>query len=86
MSKNGNSPQIHTAMVASGFPYLTVNTVNELLNVFDPARQGLPWENFLMLSGHIAHARSVFEWNDLDRDGWIKLDQDQLIQISAYLH
>jgi len=77
--------EIHTAMTQAGFQYLTMSTISELLHKYDRSRLGLLWEEFLMMAAHIAHCRSIFEWNDKDKDGWITINQDQLIQLTAYL-
>lgn len=38
------------------------------------------------MASHIAHCRSVFEWNDRDKQGVVKFSIDEFTQITAYLH
>uniref|UniRef100_A0A6B2LHS4 EF-hand domain-containing protein n=1 Tax=Arcella intermedia TaxID=1963864 RepID=A0A6B2LHS4_9EUKA len=77
--------EIFEALRGAGFNYLTLPTVQELLNKFDKSRRGLDWREFLMMVAHIAHVRSVFQWNDTKKTGQITLSSDQLTHISAYL-
>jgi len=79
------SREIFQALQGAGFAYITMNTVLELLHRFDVTKRGLDWTEFLMMVSHIAHCRSIFEWNDKAKQGWIQLNQDQLTQISAFL-
>eukprot|EP01122_Echinamoeba_exundans_P011990 TRINITY_DN4928_c0_g1_i1.p1 TRINITY_DN4928_c0_g1~~TRINITY_DN4928_c0_g1_i1.p1 ORF type:complete len:253 (-),score=50.26 TRINITY_DN4928_c0_g1_i1:67-756(-) len=77
--------EIFQALQQCGFNYLSFNTVVELMSRFDTTKRGLDWGEFLLLMAMIAHCRSLFEWNDRDRDGWITINQDQLIQLTAFL-
>jgi Ca2+-binding EF-hand superfamily protein len=77
--------EIYTALLTSGLNFLTVNSISELMLKFNKTGLGLSWEEFLMLAAHVAHCRSIFEWNDKDNDGWITINLDQLIQLSSYL-
>eukprot|EP01121_Diplochlamys_sp_Union-15-3_P011726 TRINITY_DN3427_c0_g1_i3.p1 TRINITY_DN3427_c0_g1~~TRINITY_DN3427_c0_g1_i3.p1 ORF type:complete len:131 (-),score=16.16 TRINITY_DN3427_c0_g1_i3:84-476(-) len=84
-SQRLDAKEIHSALRSIGFPYLTPSTIMELINRYDRSRAGLMWEEFLMLAAHVAHCRSIFDWNDKDKDGWITINQDQLIQLTTYL-
>lgn len=77
--------EIYTAITQSGFSYLSYNTLMEYLQKYDPQRIGLAWQDFLMLAAQIAHTRSIFEWNDTDRDGVVHFTLDQLNQVVAFL-
>jgi hypothetical protein len=37
------------------------------------------------MTGHLAHCRSVFEWNDKEKQGQVKFNIDEFTQITAYL-
>jgi peflin len=77
--------EIFQALQQCGFNYLTFTTIVELMGRFDTTKRGLDWGEFLLLMAMIAHCRSLFEWNDRDRDGWITINQDQMIQLTAFL-
>jgi len=80
------SKEIFTALQQSSFQFITFPTIQELMKTFDKTRSGLDWSEFLLLCGHIAHCRSVFEWNDRDKTGYVRFTIDELTQISAYLN
>lgn len=84
-SQRLQAQEIYTAITQSGFSYLSYNTLMEYLQKYDPQRIGLTWQDFLMLSAQIAHTRSIFEWNDTDRDGVVHFTLDQLNQVVAFL-
>lgn len=77
--------EISTALQQSGFNYLSYATIVEYLFKYDPQKIGLTWQDFLMLASQIAHTRSIFEWNDTNKDGLVTFNLDQLNQIVAYL-
>lgn len=77
--------EIFQALTNAGFNYLTMPSVMELLAKFDKTRRGLDWLEFLLMSAHIAHVRSVFLWNDKNKSGIIHLNLDQLTQVAAFL-
>jgi len=80
-----DSKEIHVALQKCGFQYISISTIEELMITFDKSFQGLDWPEFLLLVSHIAHCRSVFEWNDKGNTGVVKFNIDELTQISAYL-
>jgi len=77
--------EIHQALSGAGFTNLSMGSTQELLNKFDKTRKGLDWREFLLMVAHIANVRSVFQWNDNQKKGFITLTEDQLTHISAYL-
>lgn len=77
--------EIHQALVQSGFGYLSYPTVMELIAQFDPNRVGLAYHHYLLLAAQVAHARSLFEWNDTDRDGICQFNIDTFNYAAASL-
>jgi len=77
--------EIHQALANAGFNYLSMGSILELLHKFDRTRMGLDWREFLLMVSHIALVRSVYEWNDKQKRGFITLTEDQFTQVSAYL-
>lgn len=77
--------EIFSALQQSGFNYLSYNTIVEYLHKYDPQKIGLSYHDYLMLAAQIAHTRSIFEWNDTDKDGLVTFNLDQLNNIVAYL-
>jgi Ca2+-binding EF-hand superfamily protein len=77
--------EVFQALAGAGLNFVSFNSILELLHKYDKTRLGLSWEEFLMLAAHCAHCKSIFEWNDKDRDGWITINLDQLIQLTSYL-
>jgi len=77
--------EIHQALSNASFNYLSMGSILELLHKFDRSRLGLEWREFLLMAAHIALVRSVFEWNDKQKKGFITLTEDQFTQISAFL-
>jgi Ca2+-binding EF-hand superfamily protein len=80
------SREIQTALQQSSFQFISLGTIEELLKTFDKQRRGLDWPEFLLMTSHIAHCRSVFEWNDKEKQGIVKFSIDEFTQITAYLH
>jgi len=54
-----------------------------LSHKFSIPGRGIDFPNFLFMAAHLAHLRSIFEWNDLDRDGRITLTYDALAHIGT---
>jgi len=77
--------EIQGALSQAGFGFVEYATTSELLHKFDQTRRGLSWVEFLMLAGHIAHARSMFEYNDHNRSGQITININQFVQLMSYL-
>lgn len=70
--------EIHSALVQSGFSYLSYNTIVELLHKYDPQKLGLNYHSFLLLAAQVSRVRSLFEWYDVNRSGVVTLSLDQL--------
>lgn len=79
------SQEIHVALQQSSFAYVSKSTIDELMKTFDKQKRGLDWGEFLLMTGHLAHCRSVFEWNDKEKQGQVKFNIDEFTQITAYL-
>lgn len=77
--------EIHQALVHSGFAYLSLPTVMELLAQYDPQRRGLYYQHYLLLAAQVAQARSVFEWRDTDRDGVISFNLNDFNMVVAHI-
>jgi len=76
--------EIFTALGQAGFQ-LSMGTIQAAVNKFDPARRGLDFPNFLYVCAHLAHCRSIFEWNDPQRTGQVHLTYDSLCHIGIDL-
>jgi len=77
--------EIHTALQQGSFAYISQGTIDECLKTFDKQKLGLDWPQFLLMTAHLAHCRSVFEWNDREKRGEVKFNIDEFTQITAYL-
>jgi len=76
--------EILTALQQAGFN-LSMPTVQAYGRKFDPAGRGIDFPNFLWICSHLAHCRSIFEWNDQQRRGSITLTYDALCHIAVDL-
>eukprot|EP01130_Rhizamoeba_saxonica_P002990 TRINITY_DN1304_c0_g1_i1.p1 TRINITY_DN1304_c0_g1~~TRINITY_DN1304_c0_g1_i1.p1 ORF type:complete len:156 (+),score=22.96 TRINITY_DN1304_c0_g1_i1:291-758(+) len=76
--------EIHGALVAAGFQ-LSLPTVQAVVQKFDAYGRGIGFHQFLLLTAHLAHCRSIFEWNDMGRSGMIHLDYNSLCHIGTDL-
>lgn len=56
-----------------------------MVRKFDPTKQGISIDRYLYICAHLATVRTIFEWNDRDRDGQITLNLDQLSHITIHL-
>jgi Ca2+-binding EF-hand superfamily protein len=75
--------EIFTALMAGGFQ-LSLPTVQALVAKFDRARTGMiTYETFLLMTAHLAHVRSIFEWNDPSRTGRVTYNYDQLTLVTT---
>jgi len=76
---------IHQALTVAGFTNLTFPTVAMVAKKYDTTGRGLSFPAFLLATAHLALVRSVFEWNDKQKQGSITLSYDQLAAISVHL-
>jgi len=79
-----DAQEIHAALIQAGFQ-LSMPTVQAAVAKFDPTRRGLDFPNFLFLCAHLAHCRSIFEWNDAQRSGQIHITYDAFCHIGIDL-
>jgi len=77
-------PEILAGLQQAGFS-LSMPTVQAYGRKFDPSGRGIDFPNFLWMCSHLAHCRSIFEWNDQQRRGQIVLSYDALCHIAADL-
>mmetsp|Transcript_25021 Transcript_25021/g.27830 ORF Transcript_25021/g.27830 Transcript_25021/m.27830 type:complete len:244 (+) Transcript_25021:27-758(+) len=70
-----------TAVSQAGFS-LSQPTITALSTKFNNTGYGLSFEAFLMAMAHLAIVRSIFEWNDAARSGFVRLSFDQLAHIT----
>jgi len=77
-----DSQEIWTAINAAGFQ-VSLQTIQAIVNKFDPTKRGLPFSSFLYLCAHLAHIRSIYDWNDQQRRGYITLTYDALCHIGT---
>jgi Ca2+-binding EF-hand superfamily protein len=74
--------QIFTAIQSSGFQ-VSLPTIQAMAKKFDPTNTGITFSTYLWICSHLAHARSIFEWNDRARTGNINLTYDALAHIAT---
>jgi len=74
--------EIFSALTGAGFQ-LSFPTITACVNKFDTTRRGLDFPTFLYLCAHLAHLRSIFEWNDPQNTGRISLTYDNLCHIGT---
>jgi len=77
-------PEILQGLQQAGFS-LSMATVQAYGKKFDPNGKGLDFPNFLWMCSHLAHCRSIFEWNDTQRRNQIVLSYDALCHIAVDL-
>eukprot|EP01127_Copromyxa_protea_P009782 TRINITY_DN2325_c0_g1_i1.p1 TRINITY_DN2325_c0_g1~~TRINITY_DN2325_c0_g1_i1.p1 ORF type:complete len:236 (+),score=46.02 TRINITY_DN2325_c0_g1_i1:21-728(+) len=74
--------EIFPALTGAGFQ-LSFATVQACVAKFDTTRRGIDFPTFLYLCSHLAHLRSIFEWNDPQNTGRINLTYDALCHIGT---
>jgi len=74
--------QTFQAIQSSGFQ-VSLPTIQAMAKKFDPTNQGIIFSTYLFMCAHLAHARSIFEWNDRARTGQIHLSYDALAHITT---
>jgi Ca2+-binding EF-hand superfamily protein len=78
-----DAQEIHQALTTAGFQ-LSMNSLQALTQKFSqPGGRGVDIANFLFICAHLGHLRSIFEWNDSDRDGKITLTYDSMTHIGT---
>jgi Ca2+-binding EF-hand superfamily protein len=79
-----DAQEILTALGQAGFQ-LSMPTIQAAVAKFDTTRRGLDFANFLFVCAHLAHCRSIFEWNDTQRTGQIHVGYDAFCHIGIDL-
>jgi Ca2+-binding EF-hand superfamily protein len=78
-----------TAALGQGGFRFSPSTVEKLFNRFAKvtygAQKGLDYESFIQLCAYLGTVRSVFESQDTDRDGWVQINLEGLVQLSSSL-
>jgi len=74
--------QIFQAIQSSGFQ-VSLPTIQAMAKKFDPTNRGIDFPTYIFMCAHLAHTRSIFEWNDPRRAGSITLNYDQLAHIAT---
>jgi Ca2+-binding EF-hand superfamily protein len=77
-----DAQEIHQAMAGAGFQ-LSIGSITALVTKFSTPGRGVDIANFLFICAHLGHLRSIFEWNDSDRDGKVTLTYDSLTHIGT---
>ena len=76
--------EIHIALgvgrITVGFP-----AVQSLFTFYNKDGYGCQFSDFLKLCTHIARAKSVFEWEDVQRRGVLTVDFDKFLQMTGGL-
>eukprot|EP01125_Pyxidicula_operculata_P004390 TRINITY_DN1671_c0_g1_i4.p1 TRINITY_DN1671_c0_g1~~TRINITY_DN1671_c0_g1_i4.p1 ORF type:complete len:309 (-),score=113.63 TRINITY_DN1671_c0_g1_i4:73-999(-) len=76
--------ELYQALSSAGFQ-LSQQTVTAVTKKFDTTGRGLDFPTFLFVCGHLAHIRSIFEWNDQQRTNQITLNFDQFAHVGTDL-
>jgi len=74
--------EIHQAVSAAGFQ-LSIGTIQALTQKFSTPGRGVDISNFIFICSHLGHLRSIFEFNDSDRDGKVTLTYDSMSHIAT---
>mmetsp|Transcript_16269 Transcript_16269/g.24262 ORF Transcript_16269/g.24262 Transcript_16269/m.24262 type:complete len:235 (+) Transcript_16269:52-756(+) len=84
--RNGtlDAREIHGALRASGF-MLSFQAVNAMHRKYNKRGYGVSFPDFLSMAADIALLRSKFEWMDKQRQGYVTINLDQLIEMTADL-
>jgi len=77
-----DAQEIQQAMTGAGFQ-LSLNTIQALTQKFATPGRGVDISNYLFICAHLGHLRSIFEWNDSDRDGKVTLTYDAMTHIGT---
>jgi len=77
-----DAQEIQTAMTGAGFQ-LSLATIQALTQKFSTPGRGVDISNFIFICAHLGHLRSIFEWNDSDRDGKVTMTYDALTHIGT---
>eukprot|EP00010_Vexillifera_abyssalis_P008753 CAMPEP_0201546586 /NCGR_PEP_ID=MMETSP0173_2-20130828/2843_1 /ASSEMBLY_ACC=CAM_ASM_000268 /TAXON_ID=218659 /ORGANISM="Vexillifera sp., Strain DIVA3 564/2" /LENGTH=299 /DNA_ID=CAMNT_0047955277 /DNA_START=26 /DNA_END=925 /DNA_ORIENTATION=- len=81
--------EVTHALQQAGFA-MSPNTIKDVYKKFQSGnttfgRNGLTFEQFLALSAYLGQIRATFFAADTDRDGWISLNLEKLIQLATHL-
>jgi len=76
--------EIHTALQQARFS-LSLQTVQAITKKFDQTGRGIDFPTFLFVTAHLAHIRSIFEWNDTRNLGTVSLNFDAFCHIGTDL-
>merc|ERR1712137_1417555 len=79
--------QVFVNMGPQGFPF-SQNTIQMIFNRFEHKGftnrgGGLDFETFLQMSAYLNQVRATFAAHDTDRDGWIRINLETLVQMSV---
>jgi len=84
--------EVCDALSQGGFRF-TLPTIQAVMNRFQrrnasyaaPPDAGLDFETFLQMCAYLGQVKSTFEVKDTDRDGWIRLNLEDLVLLSVSL-
>jgi len=79
--------QVFMGLSHGGFQF-SQNTIQQLYNRFEHKgfsnrTGGLDFETFLQMSAYLNQVRATFASHDTDRDGWIRINLETLVQMSV---
>merc|ERR1712137_1508829 len=79
--------QVFTTMAQGGFQF-SQNTIQQVYKRFEVKgfanrTGGLDFETFLQMSAYLNQVRATFAAHDTDRDGWIRINLETLVQMSV---
>jgi len=75
--------EIYNALAGAGFS-CSVNTVQSISKKYDNG-YGVSISGFVAVCAHLAAVRTIFEFNDTSKTGYITLNYDQLANITMHL-
>ncbi|KAL6068408.1 putative Far upstream element-binding protein 3 [Balamuthia mandrillaris] len=74
--------EAHAALSAAGFQ-LSAEAIRSLHLKYNKTGYGVNMVEFLALVAHVAQAKSLFEWRDPRNTGYIQLNMDDLLDVTA---
>ena len=80
--------EVHQSLVQAGFNF-SQNTIQMIYQRFDKKKsfgsrnQGLDFETYIQMCAYLGQVRTAFVMQDTDRDGWIRVNLENLVQMSV---
>ena len=85
-SRRLDLPEVTQALAQGGFQFSQA-TVGKIFSKFAKKsygkEEGLEFESFIQMCAYLGQIRSAFDLQDTDRDRWIRINLEGLVQVSA---